>query len=296
MQISFIVVTYRRGSLLQQCLDSIYAQQGLPRPFEVIVVDNAGDAQVTPPTDPEIILHVERSPENLGVTGGRNKGIALAKGEILIFIDDDAIWHASTDVSALIQPFATNPKCAATAVKSLSPSGQVVALEIPYSDKQYAYRIQHASEAPYFVGVGHALRASVIEEVGNYPSRYFYAMEEIDLSLRILDAGYQIIYQPSVAVIHYKTDLGRPVHGIKYWKNNALNKNRVAWRLLPFPYPLTIFLIWSAAALVKTCRPGVVIDIWRALWQERRLLAEERRPIRPETVRYIKSIGGRLLY
>jgi hypothetical protein len=70
----------------------------------------------------------------------------------------------------------------------------------------------------------------------------------------------------------------------------------VAWRLLPFPYLLTTLLVWSAAVLLKTRKPGIVGWVWRELWSERRLLAQERRPIQPKTVAYLKRIGARLLY
>ncbi len=296
MKLSFIILTYHRGAFLQQCLDSIYAQEGLPRPYEVIVVDNGGDAQAAPPSDPEIRLRVEVPAENLWATGGRNLGMQLARGEYLVFIDDDAVWAAPNSVERLLRPLEQNPGCGAVAVKSLQPDGQPILIELPHPDKAYLLRQQAPVEVPYFYTMGVAIRAAALEKTGHYPQRFRIYAEELDLSLRLIDAGYTILYDPDAAVLHHKTEQGRPVFGANYWHHNALNKSRVAWRLLPFPYPLTTTFIWCAAVLVKTRQPGIVWRIWRELWEERRLLAQERKPIRRETVAYLRRIGARLLY
>jgi hypothetical protein len=99
-----------------------------------------------------------------------------------------------------------------------------------------------------------------------------------------------------VAAYHHTDQTGRIVFGEKYWKRNSLNKSRVAWRLLPHPYPLTTMLIWSIATLVKTRNPLAVWEIWRELWRERTLLRAEREPIQTTTVNYLKKIGARLWY
>jgi GT2 family glycosyltransferase len=121
-------------------------------------------------------------------------------------------------------------------------------------------------------------------------------MEEVDLSYRILDAGYRIVYAPDAAVIHHRVDAGRPIKGADYWARNTLNKARMAWRLLPLPFPITILIIWSAAALIKTRRIDLVWHIWRQLWAERSLLAQERKPLQQRTLEYLRNTGARLLY
>jgi GT2 family glycosyltransferase len=296
MKLSFVVVTYKRGELLQQCLNSIYSQEGLPRPYEIIVVDNGGEAEVLPPDDSDIHLRLERAPRNLGPSGGRNLAMRYASGEYLVSIDDDAIWHASTDVARLTAYLDTDLHCGAASARSVDPMGRLIRVDLPHPNKTYISNVTTPVEIPYFYTVGLALRAEIVRKVGNYPDRYFYAMEEPDLSLRLVNAGYRIIYDPSIIVYHHKSNLGRPVVGQRYWKDNAINKARMAFRLLPYPYPLTTLLIWSVATLTKTRNPRLVIEIWRTLWLEHDLLLRERNPIRPETVQYLKSIGARLMY
>lgn len=296
MKLSFIVLTYQRGAFLQKCLNSIYTQEGLPRPYEVIVVDNGGDAHATAPDDPEIHLRVEVPEHNLWATGGRNLGMKLAQGEHLVFIDDDAVWEQPDTVLRMLEHLEENPRCGAVAVKSLQPNGEVIITELPHPDKQYILSQQSPVEIPYFYTMGLALRAKALDQTGLYPERFRIYAEEIDLSLRIIDADFTIIYDPQVAVYHYKAEEGRPVSGSNSWQYNALNKSRVAWRLLPFPYPLTTVVVWSGAVLVKTHRLRAVWSVWQQLWNERILLKQERRPIRSQTVDYLKRIGARLWY
>lgn len=296
MEISIIIITFQRGQLLQTCLDSTYSQTKLEKPFEIIVVDNDGSATVTPPSDPQIELRVIRSTSNLGVAGGRNLGISESRGKYLIFIDDDATWCSPDSVYRVVEHLRGNPRCGAVAVKSLRPDGVSIVGEYPHPDKKFIAEVDQPIEVPYYYGVGHGLKREALLIPEAYPVRYFYSMEEIDLSLRIIDGGYVIIYDPNIGVFHSHSSFGRPVVGVSYWKRNMLNKCRVAWRLLPYHYLATIFFIWSIAVIVKTKRLFPMFAVWRDLWQERHQLAQERKPIKSSSIAYLRSIGARLLY
>lgn len=295
-EISIVIVTYQRGDLLQECLESIYAQRGLPEPFEIIVIDNGGDAVVASPHNPNIHLKIIRSQSNLGVAGGRNLGINRSKGKYLIFLDDDAVWHEDKDILKMVEHFRANPYCGAVAVKSLKPDGTPIVGEYPHPNKAYISQVTRPIEVPYYYGVGHGLRADALKMSGDYPVRYFYAMEEIDLSLRIINNGYSIIYNPDIAVYHRHSAFGRPIVGVSYWQRNMLNKSRVAWRLLPYRYLLSTVFFWSARVLIKTRKITVVLAVWKQLWLERSELVRERQLMKPDRLAYLKKIGARLIY
>ncbi len=298
MLVSVIVVTYHRDTFLQSTIASIYTQEDVPGPFELIVIDNGGgDARVPPCPRDDLSVRVITSERNLGVAGGRNLGMQLANGRFLVFIDDDAVWHDRHDMARLISRLADNPGCGCVAVKVIDAhTGQVDHRLLPAPDKARLLRGDGPSETPYFYGCAYAARADAISVAGMYPERLIYGMEELDLSLRLVEHGYSIVFDPAIAVLHYSARSGRDFVGARYWKQQALNKSRVAWRQLPMPYPLTIGLIWSAAVLVKTRRPRVVAGIWSTLWSERSLLRAERRVVSPKTLRYLRGVGARLLY
>lgn len=217
-----------------------------------------------------------------------------ASGDYLVFIDDDATWHRPDDAARLVADLDADPQRGGVAVQVIDPSDQSVIVNLlPHPDKKRALNATAPLDVPYYYGGGHILRAEAIRRIGGYPIRYFYAMEEVDLSLRLIDADYKIVYDPAVAVYHGRST---SVIGSAYWVRNALNKCRLGWRLLPYPYPLTVFVIWSAATLIKTRSPGALMQVWRGLWAERALLAQERKPLRAQTVQYLKKIGARLTY
>lgn len=299
MKVTFIVITYQRDDLLQQCLESIYKQRGLPQPYEVIVIDNNGDSAVPPPENDAVEFHLIHSPSNLGFVRGRNWAFELATGDYWIEIDDDALFHSPDDAAKLISHLERDPKCGAVAAYSLHPhTHEPMYEELPHPDKAYFLSLDTPTEIPYFYGYCHALRASVIRQTGGFNERFGAYVEEYDLSLRIIQQGYRIIYDPRVAVYHHKSNLGRPIalFGPAYWRKATLNKVRANWRSLPQPYPLTTLLIWSAYTLYRTRQPRLIWEIWQTLWVERATLQAERNPLTSAQVAYLKKIKARLWY
>ncbi len=94
MNISVVMSTYNRSSVLGQALDGLVAQEADSLSFEIIIVDNNS----TDNTRQVIESYAQRdgriryvSEKKQGVAYGRNAGIAAAKGEYIAFCDDDVI-------------------------------------------------------------------------------------------------------------------------------------------------------------------------------------------------------------
>lgn len=295
MEVSFIIVTYKRNEMLQLCVESIYKQQNLPQYCEIIVVDNGGSAAVIVPDD-TIPLRLEHAPDNLGAAGGRNLGMKLAQGKYWILMDDDATLYDPMVARRIIDLFEQHPNCGGVGGCGYSAEGELQISHLPFPDKDFAVALQGVTEAPYYYGFIHALRADVIRHVGDYPERFVIMMEEVDLSYRIIDAGYIILYDPQIAVTHYHSEQGRATIGDKYWYRNTLNKMQLGWRLLPLPYPVTIALIWSGATLWYTKNPLLLWRIWRDFVGMIPELRRERNPIGARTIAYLRRVGGRLWY
>ncbi len=92
---SVIIITRNRVSLLRRVLESLLKQDYENEKYEIIVVDN-NSSDVTAST----IQHFKRESFNrihyvfeqeIGMSKARNRGASVANGEILVFIDDDAI-------------------------------------------------------------------------------------------------------------------------------------------------------------------------------------------------------------
>jgi GT2 family glycosyltransferase len=83
---SVIVVSYRPGSWLVQCLASVMSEAS-----EVIVVDNGSDGAEASAVARRMGAVVERSTRNLGFAGGVNLGLRRATGDYIALLNDDAV-------------------------------------------------------------------------------------------------------------------------------------------------------------------------------------------------------------
>lgn len=206
--------------MLEATLESL-ARQILPTGvgYEVIVVDNNSTddtAQVaekfTSRTSPPFRYVVEKIQ---GLCTTRNRGIAESRGEIVAFLDDDAI--ADPDwLAQLLAIFDREPDVACVGGKAV--------LQLPpgplppwYSDKIAGYL--SARDLPYGLakstkdfpyGVNMSFRKSVVLQVGGfYPlfgaqprGRILQQGDESQLCLRLWNHGHPIFFQPAARVVH----------------------------------------------------------------------------------------------
>jgi len=82
---------YNAEKTIKASIDSIQAQTY--EDWELIIIDDASKDKITDniPSDPRIKLY--RNEKNIGVANSRNRGISLASGEFLAFLDSDDLWH-----------------------------------------------------------------------------------------------------------------------------------------------------------------------------------------------------------
>jgi len=93
-KVSIIIPTYRHRDFIRRTLDSVFAQT--MRDYEVIVINDGSPDDTKSVLEPLIkanrIRYVEQ--ENQGQSNARNRGIEMAKGEYIAFLDDDDLWPA----------------------------------------------------------------------------------------------------------------------------------------------------------------------------------------------------------
>ena len=295
--VSFVIATYNRKKELKEAIESILRQKY--RPIEIIVVDNGstdGTAQMIAREFSGLpFLKYERLEKNLGAALGKNAGIKRAKGEIVVIMDDDAELAEPSAVEKIVERFRQDEKVGLLSLKSINFfTGKIDRKEFPHRDKSLS--AEEEFETSYFVGVGHAVRREVFEKAGFYPSYSPYYGEELDLSFRILDAGYKIIYFPRATVLHKVSPRGR-ITGSKYWEKTLENRIKTSLRNLPWRYVLISSVIWTLFVLAKA-RGNllVVLRAYRAITRDFRQLLAERRVIKGETIKKIKKLKGRLYY
>lgn len=301
--LSIVIITYNRPDDVLLLLANIAGQEQAAQLLEsVIIIDNNSDQKydsvqhyIASQSLPFQYIH---SVENLGVARGRNKGIALAKAPIIITIDDDAYFKED---NALIKiekvfhtSFATENNVGVFCFKVFYGStGELQTNAFPHK-KIGKYKDKTQFLSSYYIGCGHAILKRVYDQAGEYPTDFFYGMEEYDLSYRILNLGYRIAYDSSVAIIHNESPKGRTAHA-KKMQMLWVNKSKVAYRYLPKIYFITTALMWSLQFLLKTkFELSLFFEGWKKILQIPQ--QEKRKTISKEALQYIKSVEGRMWY
>ncbi|MFH1371532.1 MAG: glycosyltransferase [Planctomycetota bacterium] len=291
--ISLVLVTRNRCDELKKTLISLKKQDA---EFELILVDNGSD-------DESLEIVREYWPnavtiqfcENKGVCVGRNKGLKAATGDIIVFLDDDASFRDSDAISRMVKKFQENQDLGILATSSyLTSSGQPEYAAIPRKDKKI---FENDCPSSYFCGVGFALRRELIAKTGNFFEGYFYSCEEIDLSWRAIECGYQIIWTADIVVLHRRSLLERAPGRWIY--SNARNRVWLAMRHLPWRYVVSYAVTWWGFLFVKSIMSFSVPVFFRGVVDcitGSSAILKERNVLSNSTLKIIRSCSGRLLY
>ncbi len=294
--ISVIIITYRRKEEILKCLESIVSQDY--NNYEIILIDNNKEEHFS-----EYILnHAKDVPRlkyiknnfNSSVTGGRNLGVLHASGDICVFIDDDAFFEKNNALTLTSEKMNREKDVGVLAYKIINYSSKnVERKEFPFKNKKIDKNTE--TEASYFLGGAHAIRRNVFGLVEGYPEDFIYGMEELDISFRILDKGFKILYFPCVIAWHNPSISGR-LEKKSYWKNILENRLKVGIRNLPWRYFAINFIIWSLKVLKESKNIMVLIETYSSLLRNRKEIQKGRKVISNKTIKKLKLIDNRLYY
>ena len=186
--------------------------------IEVIVVDNASfqdEATIIEAQYPQV--KVIRSKDNLGFAGGNNLGIKAAQGKFIFFLNNDTFLKPQTsDLRSLISRLETSPKIGMVCPKIrftwgnqlIQFAGYTPLSPITMRNKAFGCgEVDHgqyntAHPTPYAHGAAMMIKREVIEKAGMMPECYFLYYEELDWSMMIRRAGYDIWYEPACTIYH----------------------------------------------------------------------------------------------
>lgn len=234
MKLSVIIVNYNVRYFLELCVDSVLkAAEDIEA--EVIVVDNNS-------SDDSLAMLRERFPqvitienkENTGFSKANNQGVAIARGEYILFLNPDTVMpedffqktlrylDAHPEAGALGPRLIDGKGRFAPDAKKSFPTLRVALFKSsglnrlfprsPYFNSYYAVHVGERQTAPVEVlsGCCMMLRRSVIDQIGGaFDEDYFMYCEDVDLSYRVRQAGYQNMYFPEATLVHYKGESTR---------------------------------------------------------------------------------------
>jgi len=290
--VSAIVVTLNRRADLSEAIESLRRQTY--DNIEVIVVDNGSNdntPQMVKENFPDVRL-VEL-PQNTGAYHGRNVGAAAARGEILFFLDDDATLERNS-ISNIVNRFSLEKDMGVIVCKLIDartglPDPQVL-------DQRLYLDLARPLECEIYLGdmIAEgitAIRRDVFEKVGGWPAHYFRASVGKELSYRIIDAGYNMIWFPEAVAYHKYSSLGEISRNqIETRKTFYITRNLlwIYWTHMPVPRALFESGLTISYFLINSIRNGVfalfVKGVMAALIGMPKLLRTERRQISKEAL------------
>jgi GT2 family glycosyltransferase len=134
--------------------------------------------------------------KNVGIVA-YNIGARHSEADIIIILDDDS--HIDEEaITNIIDLFEKDPGLGALACQIILPStGEIVT------------RDWQPGPSTYFWGCGAAIRKSVWDNLGGYNEKLFLYGNEYDLSIRIWNSGYKVIYTPAITAFHRVSSMNR---------------------------------------------------------------------------------------
>ncbi len=278
MLVSIVILTYQRRASIMLILGQL--QELNDSCFEVLVVDNAstdGTSLAIEETHPDITLLTQT--ENKGV-GARNRGLEKARGEIILCLDDDMVDVRVQDLNLLRDRFANEPDLGGLCLKVTWPGSSKVRDWVHRRPSSFAgdtfptYEITEGAVA---------WRRSALQEVGYYREDFFISHEGLDLAYRLLNHGWNIVYDGRAAVGHDHAPGGRTS-----WRRYYYDTRNLFWIAAlhqPFLYGLKYLFLGVSAMFVYAARDrhlwawvrGVVSGLARtpAMYKERQPWTEQ---------------------
>ncbi len=218
--ISVIIPVHNGGENFQRCLASL--EQSSRPPDEVIVVadgDTDGSWQVAEASGARVFRYATAG----GPARARNRGAAIAQGEILFFMDADVTVGRDT-LQGIEDAFQRDPNLAGL-IGSYDDQPGAKNFLSQYKNLLHHYTHQTAlEEASTFWGACGAIRADVFQAVGGFDERYRKpCVEDIELGYRLKRAGYTLRLCKHIQVKH-----------LKHWRPLSLLRAEVYYRALPW--------------------------------------------------------------
>ncbi|MFN8261008.1 MAG: glycosyltransferase [Chitinophagales bacterium] len=228
MKLSIVIVNYNVRYFLEQTISSVY-KSSVHFDYEIFVVDNNS-------SDDSLKMMEQKFPEvkvianidNVGFSKANNQAIKLARGEFVLLLNPDTIIQEDT-LQKCVDFMGAHPKAGGLGVKMYDGAGNFLpeskrgfpspmaafakmsglAKVFPKSKTFGQYHLSYLNreethEIKVLSGAFMMLRKSVLDQVGLLDEDYFMYGEDIDLSYRIKQAGFENYYFAGTSIIHFK--------------------------------------------------------------------------------------------
>lgn len=216
-----IIPCFNGGALLERCLRSLEdtCQSG---GTQITLID---DASPIPVSEGFSFLgknlRILRNPRNLGFVRTANRGAEEARGDILVFLNQDTEFISPGWDEELLRVFSRQPRTGIVGAKLVYPDSGLVQFAGGCLDGEewktdYLYYraepglevVNRPREVDWALGAFLAVRRDLFCGLGGFCTEYHSNYEDIDLCLRAKNLGYRTLYNPKIALYHHETATG----------------------------------------------------------------------------------------
>ncbi|MCA9879616.1 MAG: glycosyltransferase family 2 protein, partial [Thermomicrobiales bacterium] len=214
--VSIVIPVHNKHTITRQCLDAILAQTYEGADREIVVVDD-GSRDATPALLASYgdQLHVLRGEEAHGFAAACNAGVAAARNDLVVLLNNDTIPLAGW-LEALVQFAVDRPQAAVVGAKLLFPNDTVQHAGVSFGIDREPHHIyagfpgDHpaAAKSRRFQVVTAAcalFRRDVWDDLGGLDTSYRNGWEDVDFCMRVGELGREVWYCAESVVYHFES-------------------------------------------------------------------------------------------
>jgi GT2 family glycosyltransferase len=248
MDIAVVIVTCNSRASIKQCLGSLSSQDH--KTYGVVIVDNGSTddtVDIVRKTYPHV--RIIRNRENKGAASARNQGIEETTSRWVLTLDCDVVLtrgfiaalsdysgHVAADIGAI------QPKVYAADGVTVYSTGILLSrflrfydrgkgeLDVPAGFSRPGYVFGACAAAALY---RREMLEQIKEDTGYFDERFFFLVEDVDLSLRAQKRGWKTLFEPKVTCCHAGDSSRTPRLLRQYlcWRNRELliRKNDIAF-------------------------------------------------------------------
>ena len=237
--VSIIICSYNRAGLLKQALHSLTQQSYNRKHYEIIVVDDGSEDNTFNVCDDLCSelpnLKYISTGANNGVANARNIGFKAARGNYILFIDDDCI-AAKNWVEQMVNALKREAIVTGVLVSTFTNY-----FKLCHNIAQFHNFMPGQKKGPneFIIGANMGFKRSVLEELNGF-NTYLSTSEDMEFILRARMKGYRIFFVPDAVITHdpeRKTLSDIINYSVKHACNSILLRNKYR-SLLRTPFVL----------------------------------------------------------
>jgi GT2 family glycosyltransferase len=302
--VSVIVPAYGSDPWLERSVESALASAGVRT--DVVVVDNGCTDGTVERLAGRDGVTVVRPGHNLGFAGGCNAGVRVALGDVVFFLNQDAVL--APDALARLAEVARDPTVglATGSVRLADDPDHLNSSGNPFHFLGFSWcggfgdPVPSPGAAPREVtgasGTALAARRALLEDLGGFAEDYFAYHEDLEMSLRCWLRGLRVVHVPDAMVTH-RYEMSRNPSKFYLLERNRLFLVATLYERRTLALLLPALLATEAGMLAVALQAGWLrqkVDGWRWLWGHRDLVRARRRLLQAERVVPDRRLAPRL--